>query len=257
MGYLRLFLSLVIMGTHLVAGATPHTYSALCGFYILSGYSITARGTGGQFWRSRFWRLWPIYAVIAAATQIALWFGWVSGLPHIGIAQGWSAVAQTAMIVPTFPSLSLVPGAWVIRWLLLGYLLMWLGASKTPQRSGLWLLFAMAIAPAFLAKYGFERYYTSAFCALLFTAGGACLWHLGIVLPRDGRWAAWAGALSYPVFLCHYLTGSATAGVLGLERGWPLFFASLPLTLALSLALVVAVEQPIAVFRKTLRSNHG
>jgi peptidoglycan/LPS O-acetylase OafA/YrhL len=254
MGYLRLTLAMLIMMSHLVGiGALPN--AAMIGFYGLSGYSITARGTGGQFWQGRFWRLWPSYAAIAAVTQIALWIGWVPGLPHIEMATGWGAVFQSAMIVPTFPESALVPAAWMIKWLILGYLLMWLGASKTPQRAAAGLLTSFVVSAYWMAHVGnYQIYYITWLCAVTATSAGAASYHLGLIAPGDDRWAASAGALSYPVFLAHYGIGAAMASITGQNVGWPLFWFSLTPTLCLSWLLVLWVEQPIARYRKSLRS---
>jgi peptidoglycan/LPS O-acetylase OafA/YrhL len=66
-----------------------------------------------------------------------------------------------------------------------------------------------------------------------------------------------AGAISYPVFLSHYLVGAVIATASGLVPGWPLFFAAIGPTLALSWLLVVVVERPVQTFRQQLRANHG
>jgi peptidoglycan/LPS O-acetylase OafA/YrhL len=251
MGYLRLSLSLLIMAAHLAAINNAWAATAMIGFWCLSGYSITARGTGNQFWVSRFWRLWPSYAAIALVTQWALWLGWVPGRPYIGSIYGVWGIAQWAMIVPTWPHLSLVPGAWMVKWLLAGYLLMWLGASRTPQRAGLWMLISLVASTFHLFAVGeYLPYYQSFLCASLATAIGAATYHLGLIAPRDGRWAAFAGALSYPVFLSHYGIGAAMGSITGLSPGWPLFWLSLTPTLCLSWLLVLWVEQPIARYRK-------
>jgi peptidoglycan/LPS O-acetylase OafA/YrhL len=227
--------------------------AALVGFYALSGYSITARGTGGDYWQGRLLRLWPIYLVIAAATQMALWLGWVPRLPYIALAQGMSAIWQALMIVPTWPDDSLVPVAWMLQWILLGYGLMWLGWLKTPRQSAISTLglFLVSIYALSLVPDDFQRYYTSGLCALTAMSIGACGWHLGLTAPRDDSKSAFAGSLSYPVFLLHYNVAAAISS----QFGWPLFFAALPPTLALSWLLVVAVERPVQKFRSSFRGK--
>ena len=249
---IRLALALTIMASHLVYVGNEWAGTSLILFYVLSGYSITARGTGGNFWRGRLLRLWPTYAVIAAITQLALWLGWVPGRPYIGLARGWDAMAQLLMIVPSWPESALVPAAWMLKWILLGYLLMWLGASRTPQRTAVWLLLSLVASIFYMARtQSYGLWYQSALAASLATATGSCCYHLGLVLPRDGRWGAIAGALSYPLFLSHYGVGAAVAGVTGLGVGWPLFWASLGPTIALSWLLWRWIDAPVNRFRKS------
>jgi peptidoglycan/LPS O-acetylase OafA/YrhL len=249
MGYLRLLLSIAIAKVHWV-GDDPWDYAVMGSFYLLSGYGITASGIKPGFWPRRFWRLWPSYVAIAAVTQLALLLGWVPGSPLIGLAYGWGGMLQFVMIVPTFPASSLVPTAWMIKWLLVGYLLMWLGASRTPQRSGVWVIASLMVSAFYLADNSYDAYYKSALFSLLFTAIGAACYHLGLIAPRDDRWASFAGALSYPVFLAHYGIGAAMASITGWAPGWPLFWHSLPPTLCLSWLFVLWVEQPIARYRR-------
>jgi peptidoglycan/LPS O-acetylase OafA/YrhL len=252
MGYIRLTLSLLIVASHLggIHGSWAAT-SMIC-FYAISGYSITARGTGNRFWASRFLRLWPSYAAIAIITQWALWAGWTPEFASLGISHGIRDITQWFLIV--LPGLSLVPVGWMLKWVLAGYLLMWLGASKTPQRTGVWLL-ASLLASTFNLFWvdSYWLHYDSFMCASLATSIGAACYHLGLVAPRDGRWAAFAGALSYPVFLSHYGIGAAVSSSTGWTPGWPLFWASLPPTIAVSIALVLLVERPIARYRKRIR----
>jgi peptidoglycan/LPS O-acetylase OafA/YrhL len=250
MGYFRLALSLIIMISHLVYRGNEWGGASLILFYALSGYAITARGTGGDFWRGRLMRLWPSYAAIAAMTQVALWFGWVPGRPYIALAYSWAAVPQLLMIVPTWPEPALVPAAWMLKWILLGYVLVWLGASRTPQRSAVWLLASLVASVWWMSRtQSYGHWYISVLAASLATSAGACAYHLGLSFPRDQRWAAIAGTLSYPVFLAHYGVGAAVAGAMEWGVGWPLFWASLTPTLALSWVLVVLVEQPVLQYR--------
>lgn len=254
MGYIRLGLSLVIMASHLVYVGNEWSGTSLVMFYILSGYGVTASGIKPGFWQRRLWRLWPSYLAIAAVTQLALLIGWVPGRPYMGLSTGWDAVAQFFMIVPTWPAPALVPTAWMLKWLMLGYLVMGLGASKTPQRTGLWMMLSLVASIFWMARtQSYGLWYQSPLCASLATAIGAACYHMGLVAPRDGRWAAFAGALSYPVFLSHYGIGAAMATITGLSPGWPLFWFSLTSTLCLSWLLVLWVEQPIARYRNARR----
>lgn len=253
MGHLRLILSLTIMCSHLAFGGNAWSATPLACFYVLSGYSITASGIKPGFWARRFWRLWPSYVAIAVVTHAALWLGWVPGLPYIGQAAGWDAIAQFFMLVPFTPYSALVPTAWMIKWLLLSYLLMWLGASRTPQNTAIWLLLSFIGSFFFLAKTpSYAIWYAGPLLPLLATSLGAACYHLGLVALRDGRWASFAGALSYPVFLTHYGIGAAMASITGLPHGWPLFWLSIPPTLCMAWLLVLWIEQPIARYRKSL-----
>jgi peptidoglycan/LPS O-acetylase OafA/YrhL len=243
------------MISHTVYVGNEFGNTAMIGFYMLSGYSITARGMVGDFWIGRFLRLWPCYIVVAALTQTALILGWVpgQGMPLVGLAVGWDAIAQFSMIFHPDPQ-SLVPPAWMLKWLLLGYLLMWLGTSKTSRRSAVWMLLSFVASTFWLARMGsYQSYYVTWLCASLATSVGACCHHLDLIAPRDGRWAAFAGTLSYPLFLAHYGIGSAVSSITGWDPSWPLFWASLPPTIALSIALVLLVERPIARYRKHTR----
>jgi peptidoglycan/LPS O-acetylase OafA/YrhL len=79
---------------------------------------------------------------------------------------------------------------------------------------------------------------------ILFLASGFTF--LVILTPRSRGAASlsidrWAGALAYPIFLCHWHVATLT----GMERGWPLFLTSLPLILGASLLLVMLVERPV------------
>jgi peptidoglycan/LPS O-acetylase OafA/YrhL len=255
MGYLRLLFSLLIMAEHLTGFSSAAAGTSMVGFYLLSGYSITARGTGGSFWVSRLMRLWPSYAAIALLTQLVLWVDWESPREPIGSIYGWSGFLQWLMIVPPWWHTSLIPPAWPIKWIMVGYLLMWLGASKTPQRSAVWMIISVGLGAFFLGRGGsaYEYYYWTFLFASLIMSLGACCYHLGLIAPRDGQRSALAGALSYPVFLSHYGISSVMASITGWNPSWSLFWASLPPTIVLSIALVLLVERPIARYRKCIR----
>ena len=247
---MRLTLALLIMQSHLVSSGSPWGGTALALFYVLSGYGIVKSGIRHGFWASRIARIYPAYIVVLVATAAALWWGWVPNRPYIGLPQTpWQWLGQLLMIVPTWPQFALVPIGWMLKWMLLGYLLLWLGAAKTPQRAGLWLLAMLAATVWFLVRsQSVAAWYQSPICALLAFAVGASMVHLGVEIPRDRQWSA---SLSYPVFLLHYPVGA----VFPMLPGWPLFFAALPPTLALSWLLVVAVERPVQKFRSSLRNK--
>jgi len=256
-GYFRLVLALIIMISHLVYVGNEWGGTSLVIFYAISGYGITASGIKPGFWQRRLWRLWPTYAAIALITTIALLMGWIPGRPFIALPYGLGWLTQVLMIVPTWPNPALVPSAWMLKWILLGYLAMWLGVSKTPERSAIWLLFSMSASVFYMARtQSYGLWYQSFLAASLATAVGACCYHMGLVFPRDGRWGSVAGALSYPVFLSHYGVGAAVASATGWSVGWPLFFASLPPTLFLSWLLWRFIDVPINQYRKSIAIHH-
>jgi peptidoglycan/LPS O-acetylase OafA/YrhL len=251
--YIRLALALIVMQGHLVyKSSSPAAGLAMMSFYVLSGYGITRSGVRSGFWLSRLMRLYPAYLISIFATATALWFGWIPHKPFIGLPQTyWDWLCHLLMIVPTWPHLSLSPAAWMLKWMILGYLVLWLGAAKTPQRAGLFLLATMAATVWFLVhSQSVGAWYQSMLCALLAFAVGATVAHLGVEIPKD---RAWSAELSYPVFLLHYPVGA----VFPMLPGWPLFFAALAPTLALSWLLLVVVERPVQTFRQQLRANHG
>lgn len=249
---MRLALAILIMQSHLVSVGSPWGGASLALFYALSGYGIFKSGIRPGFWVSRLARLYPLYLVVLVATAAALVWGWVPNRPYIGLPQSpWQWLGQLLMIVPPWPMPALVPIGWMLKWMLLGYAVLWLGAAKTPQRAGLWLLAMLAATVWFLVRsQNVAAWYQSPMCALMAFAVGASVAHLGVEIPKD---RAWSTELSYPVFLLHYPVGAAFP----MPPGWPLFFAAIAPTLALSWLLVVAVERPVAQYRKQLRSNHG
>jgi peptidoglycan/LPS O-acetylase OafA/YrhL len=251
MGYIRFALAILIMRAHLgpvVPGYAAATAVVL--FYALAGYTATSSMQvryAGQPWRflwSRFLRLWPTYAVVFMLSLSWLLISgeeWGSMAVPIGVDMPlqWLGIVRNGGINAA------VPVAWFLQYLALGYALIAVGFAATPQRCALWLVGSLLWSQWLSFQLDFRDYYsTVAMMSLAFSAG-ASAFHLGLALPRDGRWGQWAGALSYPIFLCHYGVGA----ILPVAYGWPLFFAALPPTLALSWALVVFVERPVSRFR--------
>jgi peptidoglycan/LPS O-acetylase OafA/YrhL len=264
MGYLRLFLALIIMAVHLtMAEWWQPAALAVVGFYAISGYCALAawetayKGRRWAFLCSRYLRLWPSYLMITLATWAALSWGWAPPFHWISIPTGVQMPAQLLMIVPAHPSPALLGGGWVLKWFLLGYVALSLGIAATPQRAFLWLVFSLSWFNAVAFSQPVHILYNGAACASMAFAVGATGWRVGIVVPRDGRWGAMAGAISYPLFLSHWRVAMPLWQGLGIEPGWPLFFAALAPTLALSWLLVVAVERPVQTFHQQLRANHG
>jgi hypothetical protein len=250
MGYFRLSLALAIMAAH--ASAIPIVWAkgAVLVFYSLAGYMAAAsmawayQGRPVAFLASRWLRVWPCYAVVFVGAL--LWLLW-RGVPPVGLALGMPSIpwllAQFAMI-PTPVTVGLiVPPSWMLPWLFLGWGLI----AIAPRFSGRAML-GLGL-PWFVVA---PNYYGSAL-GLWWMGLGAVAYRGGVVLPRDGHWSAWAGVLSFPLYLVHAaVLGEASFWV---PTGWPLFFAALGPTLALSWLLVVTVERPAQKFRSSLRNK--
>lgn len=243
------------MATHLAGTSTRWGAVAVMVFYMLSGYLATLQTSAKNtrpipFLASRWLRLWPSYICVFLLTLMALNFGLIDSIG--GATAWWQIVVQATMIAPAWPIGAVVAPAWMLKYILLGYVLIAFGAVNTPARSAIALIISIlwANSIALMPDLPYGGYYLSAAFALQFIFAGAACYHMGLVLPRDGRWAAFAGALSYPVFLAHYGVGAAMATLTGLSTGWPLFWFSLTPTLCLSWLLVLWVEQPIARYRR-------
>lgn len=247
MGYFRLALALMITAAHCQAISIEWAKGAVMIFYALSGYLAALsmmgnyQGRPWQFMAGRWFRVWPCYAVVFVAA-----LAWLlrRGATPIGLALGIPSMplllAQLAMLpVPVDVGL-IVPTAWMLPRLMGG----WAMLALCPRWGGYAMLaLGLLIAVAWPDYYGFPL-------AAASLGLGAVAYHGGVILPRDGRWAAMTGALSLPLFLVHPLVLGELA--FWVPLGWPLFFASLPLTLAISWLLVVAVERPISRYRKSL-----
>jgi peptidoglycan/LPS O-acetylase OafA/YrhL len=250
MGYFRLLLSLLIVQAHTSAPGDHYALAnlAVLLFYAISGYGCTAamqgryRGRPLLFLVNRYLRLWPTYAIVfGLSCWLMLWVP----VPLASIPRGWAWMANLLML-----RADAVPAAWVIPYMLLGYVAIGLGASATARRAGLWLLvsFAWAQYHAFLLDWG-DYYHSIAAWSLAYSVGAVIYW-LGLVVPKDQGLGAVAGGIAFPVFLVHFPIQAA----LPLVPGWSLFFATLFPTLALSWVLWRFVELPVDRFRKSLRS---
>lgn len=249
MGYFRLFLSLLIAQSHAsVVGHHVWAHLSVLLFYALSGYGCTAAMQGsyqGHPWRflaSRYLRLWPTYVVVfAGSCWLMLWVP----IPLAHIPTGWPWLANLLMLRS-----DAVPVAWVLPYMLMGYVAIALGASATAMRSAAWLGLSFVWAQHRALLLDSTGYYNGLGVASLAYSVGAVAFWLGMKLPRDKGLSAWAGVIAFPIFLTHYPVQAA----LPMRPGWPLFFAALPPTLALSWLLVVLVEQPVDRFRKQFRA---
>jgi peptidoglycan/LPS O-acetylase OafA/YrhL len=250
MGSLRLGLALIIVLVHCTM---PQGHAAASNavfmFFVLSGYGCTAamatkyQGKPWVFLANRYVRLWPSYLVVFALSSLA--WSWTGNLYNIGMPTGLDWLGQLSML--WMPSLRLVPTAWVMPWLFAGYFAIAFGATATPQRTALLLGLTLPwMQHDALTQSGAPYAGQLSVWAFLTVVGAAGYWLVPSV-PVGCRWAA---DIAFPVFLCHYLI-MALLMAAGLSFGLSLFWASLPPTLALSWALVVAVERPVSRFRES------
>jgi len=250
MGYSRLALALVIMAGHALAIPIIWAKISVWIFYGLAGYTGTASRphykTSLAYLASRYARIWPSYGVVFGVTSLALLFGWVAiPYPRLPDLSGW--LRQLLLLeIPGSATAALHPWVVPVSWALPVMLCWWgviaLGWGQRRSHVLAWVAFGVAVMSLR------PSYYSVWFAALPF-ALGAMAYHYGIRVPRDSRWGAVSGELSYPWYLVHLVI----LQVLPLA-GWPLFFASLPPTLALSWILVIAVERPISRYRQRLKS---
>jgi len=250
MGYLRLILSLVIMAGHVGPRHSMLWWPAISvlGFYALSGYLSAYsmdnhyQGRPLLYMLSRLARLYPVYlmSLLIAGALVAVFQG-----------SQFFAPGQLFMIVP-YGFDTLLPTAWILKWMMLGYLMIAAGLMGNLQRA--WVCTAVAgAATVWLALAGdtWETFYKSPWLAITAIGMGAMAYWAGFVVPRDGRWAAWGGAMSYPVFLLHPPIATALPD----PNGWPRFFVALPPTLAASWLLWRGVQVPVDRFRKSLKES--
>jgi peptidoglycan/LPS O-acetylase OafA/YrhL len=83
--------------------------------------------------------------------------------------------------------------------------------------------------------------------------------HCRLPAPRFRRCEAWAGKLSYPIFLIHWPVALVVHHYApgGPSRSWVLLAATLPPLFGLSYLLVRYVEEPIEQWRNRIRSGTG
>lgn len=227
-------------------------------FYLLSGYLMTLlcdgtyQGRWSEFWISRLLRIFPTYWVVMAATTLGLWFwGYPQRFPLLAlpIPHEWLLLnIQTWW--GGFEGPRTIPPAWSLTVELFWWLLISVGALN--RRWVLWWM-AGGAALAVAGAYPLGPLWFSLWGGMLPFALGSWLYQNGLVIPRDGRWSSVAGAMSYPIYVSHYGIGAVASVILSIPLGWPLFFAALAPTLALSWLLLVAVERPIARYRARFR----
>jgi len=261
-GWTRFILSLVVMEGHLSLNLGMGR-TAVVIFYLISGMVITKVFTerykkdAKTFLLNRVLRLYPIYWIC--------YFGFMTAWALIGTdvyGMGIPAFPDNVLellgvVVPSvfIQSASVIPQAFVIAWEMLCYLMVSAGLFLTASRSLSVTVMALVVSNHIYSASHWQNFYFSPFCAIAFFGlGSLAYWH-GLKLEKDAGLSAMVGALSYPIFLCHWGIGSIIATVFDLASGWGLFFASLPPTLALSWILVIAIERPIARYRQRLKSS--
>jgi peptidoglycan/LPS O-acetylase OafA/YrhL len=252
---LRIALAILVMHVHFVSQSRQWGGNAVFLFYLLSGYFAVVtlqKGTHPwQFWVGRLWRILPTYWVILVATT-----AWVS-LGEVG-QYFYATVGYPSPLEVVGLSLSprAVPVAWVLPvfWFWWGVLA--LGAASTMRRTMWFLMVGVALWLWLGVVPGGNNWGHLGAGAMPFAIGAALYW-MGLKVPPEPRWMRQVGDLAFPVFLIHYPVGAAISTALEMPPGWPLFFAALGPTLALSWLLVVAVERPVAQYRKQLRQTHG
>jgi peptidoglycan/LPS O-acetylase OafA/YrhL len=255
-GYFRLFLAIAVVADHIspVDGVGGISVGA---FYILSGYLITAvlqshyKQRIGAFWANRLLRLYPTYLFIWLLS-VAYIAQYGSSL-RIGLDNLFPSVLMIDRYDPHNPTYSPVSVGWSITVELIFYGLMSLGLSATAKRTALWLIGSLAMFVLCDFSLFQPEYFTPPFASLFFAVGAACYW-MGLKLQPDRGLSALAGALSYPVYLSHYLIGSIVSTWTVLSVSWPLFWLSLPLTLIFSWALIRLEEKFINPLRSRLRN---
>lgn len=117
---------------------------------------------------------------------------------------------------------------------------------------GVWVVGAMASGADYIHSVG---YYSETIVFAVVVAGFANIKAAPILNALDKA----LGELAYPVFLVQWLTGFVTVLVFmpGTVRGWPLAFASIPVTLAAAIALAALNGRFIEPVRRRVRSAAG
>lgn len=205
MGYFRLFLALVVMWSHTLPRGNQDALAhvAVLLFAVLSGYGCTKamqgpyRGRPLTFLWNRYLRLWPGYLAVFGLSSIA-WLIWPE-LPGIGFPQGGRWGLELMMLSRYA---QLIPPAWMMPFLWLGYAVIALGFSSTATRSLVWLGISFAWSQHQSMMLGWFAYYGSfAAWSLAYAAGASMAWMPAEIPPSKGL----ASDLAFPVFLCHYL----------------------------------------------------
>jgi len=258
-GWLRLFLSLVVMESHLSVHFGLGR-QAVAIFYWLSGVVIIAafyqsyQGQSRRFLFNRALRIFPSYWVCFLGFLVVFY---VVGSSIYGMGIPSAPVRFLEFIgivrhISASGSVSVIPQSFAVTGELVCYLLVAFGAFSSGARSLIVATVAMMLGNWIYAGADWQDFYFSPLGAIAFFSLGGMAYWLGLRLPKGSNLA---GEMSYPLFLTHYGVGSTLSILLGITSGWPLFVAALPPTLAISWLLVVAVERPVQKFRSSLRGK--
>ncbi len=233
---LRGFAALMVFYAHLTAPATkldpgyaPSPYwwrfefatGAVLLFFVLSGYVIglTNRGPASapgvrDFWRRRFWRLFPINAMAVALAWIAL----PNTAPDRLLGNLFFLQDSQLLLGFRIPLLDANPNLWSLHYEVIYYLLFPVIWSLRPRvavvMSGLLVLAALRLGVPSVALPAN-------------LAAGACFWLAGLWLawradragthPAD---RAWPSALLLFFVTCKLQVAATIAGRLGLAFTW-------------------------------------
>jgi peptidoglycan/LPS O-acetylase OafA/YrhL len=242
-GILRLFLALIVMAEHLGPEwwwELHFAHDAVRGFYLLSGYFATMQmvtryqGQENTFLKARLIRILPSYWVVLALSLIAVAIWDLSAFHPMMIFPGPIELFRNFSLLVAYGGMASLPvvQAWALPVILFWNALIAWGLFKSRNQTFIVLaLFWMS------DRFLHFPYFSLIGGAVPFAIGGAMYW-LRVRLPEDrSRFALWCRQMSYPVLLSHYIIGAIIWQFTGIERGWALFWLSLPIVLMVSVGL--------------------
>lgn len=237
---IRIASTIAIVAVHLVDDGYWAAIAGVMALYWLSGYLAKPDGSW-QWWLSRYCRIWPAYAAVFAVSSSAFALGFWSPIYFAANPTTPIWLAQLVLIVEP-GALRVVPIGWMLSAQLFAFGLV--AAIRTDRAAA---VLVVAGATVLIVVRGWH--YQSLPVAVLFTVLGYAMrgqWGKGWRIPGSH--------LCYPTLLTHYPAAALIANAYGMDKGWPLFFASLPLTLALSWLLWRFVEVPLLKRSPRLKS---
>lgn len=199
-GIFRFMLATLVAAAHLVSD--PYTehfgYFAVGGFFVISGFAMTAalndvyQFRSGPFWRSRFWRLMPLYilACLATAAVIMVW----PAHAHHFFAR-WSIAPTSSDIVDNLTILPMAFGdarfryleqSWSLAVEIVMYGLLFIGVARS-ARLAAWAFGAgvMYHLVCFILEQPFgERYFSMGSALLPFGLGSLTFFLLRVGAAR-------------------------------------------------------------------------
>lgn len=220
---IRLIATATICWAHLANNAHWAAVAGVLALYTLSGHLFSRQGEPLALMRSRFWRIWPAYAVVFGLSSLLFWWGWGSAIYYAGNPPPAEWLRQMLLVAQP-GGLRVVP----IVWMLSAQLVAWgvLALCRGERRVIAWVL---AVAALWVTSAGWH--YQGLPVAIACTAAGA-------LLPRRKLGPRLPGtALCYSVLLTHYPVGALLAESYGLAKGPLLFAAAIVPTVAAAYAL--------------------